>query len=192
MVQLYYNHDVLVYPSEGEGFGLIPLQALATGMPTISTGRWCSYEKYLGSNVIESKLGKTQHTGYHTGEVILPEFDSLVELMRKVYEDIDNQCDFYYKQAPQVIKEYNWQKQCDKMLNGLIKRIGIEKFKTLPIPPGKWILFESGAGYATESGIKFSRNEPLHEVSEDEYDILIRQGNFRIPVEEDFKKHRSV
>ena len=191
MVQLYYDHDVLVYPSEGEGFGLIPLQALATGMPTISTGRWCSYEKYLGSNVIESKIGKTQHTGYHTGEVILPEFDSLVELMKKVYDDIDSQCDFYYKQAPQVIKEYNWQKQCDKMLNGLIKRIGIEKFKELPIPPGKWIFFESGAGYITESGIKFSRNEPLHEVSEDEYDILIRQGNFRIPVEEDFKKHRS-
>lgn len=192
MVDLYYQHDVLVYPSEGEGFGLIPLQALATGMPTISTGRWCSYEKYLGSNVIESTLGKTQHTGYHTGDVILPEFDSLVELMRKAYDNIDSQCDFYYKQAPKVIEEYNWQKQCDKMLNGLIKRIGIDKFKDLPIPLGRWIFFESGAGYTTNSGIRFSRNEPLHEISEDEYDILIRQSNFRVPTEEDFKRYRSV
>jgi glycosyltransferase involved in cell wall biosynthesis len=192
MVDLYYQHDVLVYPSEGEGFGLIPLQALATGMPTISTGRWCSYEKYLGSNVIESTLGKTKHTGYHTGDVILPDFDSLIELMKNVYENIDSQCDFYYKQAPSVIKEYDWQKQCDKMLNGLIKRIGIEKFEDLPVPPGRWIFFERGAGYTTQSEIKFSKEDPLHNVSEEEYDILMRQDNFRIPTEEDFRKYRSV
>jgi len=192
MVDLYYQHDVLVYPSEGEGFGLIPLQALATGMPTISTGRWCSYEKYLGSNIIESTLGKTKHTGYHTGDVILPDFDSLVELMKNVYDNIDSQCDFYYKQAPKVIKEYDWQKQCDKMLNGLIERIGIEKFEDLPVPPGRWVFFERGAGYTTQSEIKFSKEDPLHNVSEEEYDILIRQENFRIPTEEDFRKYRSV
>ena len=192
MVQLYYEHDVLVYPSEGEGFGLIPLQALATGMPTISTGRWCSYEKYLGSNVIESTIGKTKHTGYHTGEVILPEFDSLVELMKNVYENIGSQCDFYHKQAPKVIEEYGWQKQCNKMLNGLIKRIGIDKFEKIPVPPGRWVFFERGAGYTTQSEIKFSKESPLHNVSDDEYDTLIRQENFRIPTEEDFRKYRGV
>jgi glycosyltransferase involved in cell wall biosynthesis len=131
MVQLYYKHDILIYPTEGEGFGLIPLQALATGMPTISTSRWCSYEKYLGDNIIESTIGKTQHSGYHTGDVILPDFDSTVELMKNAVDNFDAQCDFYYNQAPEVIKEYNWQKQCNKMLNGLIKRVGVGMFKPL-------------------------------------------------------------
>ena len=128
MVELYHNHDILIYPTEGEGFGLIPLQALATGMPVISTSRWCSYEKYLGNNIIESTLGKTQHSGYHTGEVIIPSFESTVELMRKVVDNFDTQCDYYYKQAPKVIKEYNWQSQCDKMLKSLIKRKGLKFF----------------------------------------------------------------
>jgi hypothetical protein len=112
--------------------------------------------------------------------------------MRNVYENIDSQCDFYYKQAPKVVKEYGWQKQCDKMLNGLIERIGIEKFEELPVPPGKWVFFERGAGYTTQSEIKFSRESPLRNVSDDEYDILIRQENFRIPTEEDFRKYRGV
>jgi len=128
MVKLYHDHDILIYPTEGEGFGLIPLQALATGMPTISTSRWCSYEKYLGNNIIESNLGKTQHSGYHTGEVIIPSFESTVELMKKAVDDFDSQCDYYYKQAPKVIKEYNWQSQCDKVLKSLIKRKGLKIF----------------------------------------------------------------
>ena len=35
LISLFHYHDILIYPSEGEGFGLIPLQALATGMPVI-------------------------------------------------------------------------------------------------------------------------------------------------------------
>ena len=189
MVQLYHDHDILVYPTEGEGFGLIPLQALATGMPTISTSRWCTYEKYLGSNIIESTIGKTQHTGYHTGEVILPDFDSTVELMKNAVDNFDAQCAYYYKQAPKVIKEYNWQNQCDKMLNALIKRVGIEMFEPVGrVSRSKYIYFQSGVGYSTESGLKFSRDEPIQKVSDDEYDILIRNSNFRQPTDKEITK----
>ena len=40
LVNLYHMHHCLVYPSWGEGFGFIPLQGLATGMPVISTYDW--------------------------------------------------------------------------------------------------------------------------------------------------------
>ena len=190
MVQLYYEHDILVYPTEGEGFGLIPLQALATGMPTISTSRWCTYEKYLGDNIIESTIGKTEHSGYHTGDVILPDFDSTVELMKNAVDNFDAQCDFYYKQAPKVIEEYNWQRQCDKVLKDLIKRVGIEMFK----PVGKalrkkHIYFDHGAGYSTESGIKFTREQPILLVSKEEYDVLIRTSSFRDPTDQEIAKY---
>lgn len=129
MVQLYYDHDVLVYPSEGEGFGFIPLQALATGMPVISTGAWCSYEKYLGSNVIESTIGPTQHTGYSQGEVVLPNIDSLVYLMRKVVDNFDTEIKYYFDQAPAVYANYNWKTRCDAFLKSVVKRLGADFFR---------------------------------------------------------------
>ena len=166
MVQLFYEHDVLVYPSEGEGFGFIPLQALATGMPVISTGRWCSYEKYLGSNVIESTIGPTKHTGYSEGEVVLADFDSLVNLMSSVYKDIDNQCNFYYQQAPKVYKEYNWANRCNLMLKSFIKRVGIGMLSELEdVEEDQVFVYYTGSGsYALLDDIRFDSNKRLQAV----------------------------
>ena len=190
MVDLYHQHDILVYPTEGEGFGLIPLQALATGMPTISTSKWCSYEKYLGKNIIESTLGKTQHSGYHTGDVILPDFDSTVELMKNAVDNFDAQCDYYYKQAPKVIKEYNWQSQCDKILRSLIKRVGVGMFEPVgEVSRMKYIYFQRGSGYSASSGVKFSKENPVQKVSDEEYDYLIMNSNFRQPTDQEIAKH---
>jgi glycosyltransferase involved in cell wall biosynthesis len=44
LVDLVQRHDVLLYPSYGEGFGLIPLQAMVTGMPVVCTGAWAPYK----------------------------------------------------------------------------------------------------------------------------------------------------
>lgn len=128
LVKLYLDHDVLVYPTEGEGFGFIPLQALATGMPVITTGKWCSYTDLLGNNIIESKIGKTQHTQYHDGEVDLAEFDSLVDLMRKVVDNFDDEINYYFNQAPSVYDRYNWQTRCDAFLKSVVKRLGTKTF----------------------------------------------------------------
>lgn len=128
MIQLYYDHDVLIYPSEGEGFGFIPLQALATGMPVISTGLWCSYVDLLGQNVIDAKIGPTQHTGYFHGEVVLPEIDSLIYLMRKMVDNFDSEIKYYFDQAPSVYERYNWQTRCDTFLKSVVKRLGIKTF----------------------------------------------------------------
>lgn len=128
LIKLYHEHDVLVYPTEGEGFGFIPLQALATGMPVITTGRWCSYEDLLGDNIIESKLGKTQHTQYYDGEVVLAEIDSLVHLMRKVVDNFDDEINYYFNQAPSVHDRYNWQTRSDEFLKSVVKRLGTKTF----------------------------------------------------------------
>ena len=48
LVNLYHRNHILVYPTWGEGFGFIPLQGLATGMPVISTYDWSPYKQYLG------------------------------------------------------------------------------------------------------------------------------------------------
>ena len=132
LVNLYKFHDVLIYPSEGEGFGLIPLQALATGMPVISTGRWCSYEKYLHENVIESTLGVSPIVENYTryGEVVLPNFDSTVALMLETAENIKQQADLFYNQVQAVTTEYNWQNLTDDALNRLVSRVGRNMFNS--------------------------------------------------------------
>jgi len=187
MYQLYKDHDVLLYPSEGEGFGLIPLQALATGMPVISTSVWCDYEKYLHSNIIESKFGKTQHTGYFEGEVILPNFESFKDQIRKVYEDIDNQCKFFYDQAQAVIDEYDWQKKCNYILDGLIDRIGAAALDPIDeyIIKRKYVYFLGNNAYVTSGGARFDRDNRVHIVTEDEARGLLFNGNFRYATEQE-------
>lgn len=45
----------------------------------------------------------------------------------------------------------------------------------------KFILFDSGTSYITASGYKFSTEERIHLLPEDEADWLLRLENFRIP-----------
>lgn len=191
MVELFYSHDILIYPSEGEGFGFIPLQALATGMPTISTGRWCSYEKYLGNNIIESTLGKTQHTGYEYGEVVLADYESMLYLMKKAVDEFEEQCDYFYRQAESVYREYNWQTKCDEMLRSLIKRVGIKMLKPLEgftTPYDIYMYYTGGGTYLTSNGVRFNKENRIESVPEEMVLSLITSGVFRKATENEIKE----
>jgi len=130
LVKLFHFHDVLVYPSEGEGFGLIPLQALATGMPVISTSRWCSYDKYFNGNIIDSTLGKSDivETYVRHGDVVLPDLDSLVSIMKNVANNIEQECEKFYNQSEDVSSEYTWENKTKVAMDSLVNRIGIDMF----------------------------------------------------------------
>ena len=130
LVNLFHFHDILIYPSEGEGFGLIPLQALATGMPVISTSRWCSYDKFFPGNIIESHIGTSDIIENYgrPGEVVVPHLDSMIHLMKNAVENIEEQSQRFYAQIPQVIEEYNWTKKTDKVMTDLVERIGLDMF----------------------------------------------------------------
>ena len=132
LVKLFHHHDVLVYPSEGEGFGLIPLQALATGMPVISSGIWCSYEHLLNNNIISSTLGQSSVIETYTrfGDVVVPSLESTKTLMETVAKNIKEQSNFFFKQIPQVTAEYDWYTLSKKAIDSLISRVGLEKFES--------------------------------------------------------------
>jgi hypothetical protein len=110
--------------------------------------------------------------------------------MKNAVDNFDAQCDYYYKQAPKVIKEYNWQSQCDKMLKSLIKRVGISMLEPIEgVVRDKYIYFQSGAGYSTGNDVKFSREKPIQKVSDDEYNSLIRNPNFRKPTDQEIARY---
>jgi hypothetical protein len=74
------------------------------------------------------------------------------------------------------------------MLNSLIKRVGISMFKPVEaINRDKYIYFQNGTGYITGSGIVFSRENPVQRVSNDEYNLLIRNSNFRSPTDQEIR-----
>jgi glycosyltransferase involved in cell wall biosynthesis len=109
MKGLYDLCDVFVYPSWGEGFGFNPLQAMASGIPTICTGGWASYERY-----ITMPLNSTWHPSpwqeIHPGLMLKPSYFELKNYMEDVVKDYDYYSALAYRNSFLIHKDYNWEK----------------------------------------------------------------------------------
>jgi glycosyltransferase involved in cell wall biosynthesis len=132
MISLINFHDVLVYPSEGEGFGMIPLEVLATGMPVISTHEWCSYSKFLLDGKINSDIKEsTINWGYpKLGNAVIANADSIIERMQYFIDNIDNISNKFYNQIQEIKNEYTWKNKTNQFLNSFIDRVGVDMFNT--------------------------------------------------------------
>lgn len=107
--KLYEDSHFLVYPSYGEGFGFIPLQALGTGMPVISTFEWAAYSKYINLPI----HGRWDRSVWsvHPGNVLYPDFEELKVQYRNAAGDPQLYLDWAYENAPLVHADYNWEKK---------------------------------------------------------------------------------
>jgi glycosyltransferase involved in cell wall biosynthesis len=123
LVKIHHFHDIMVYPSEGEGFGFIPLQAIVTGMPTISTGIWCSYDKYLNGNIIDSTFGKSTFMKHYPGNCIIPDLRATTRMMHRVANDIQNQAKLFLDRVPEVAEEYSWYNKTYPVIKALHERV---------------------------------------------------------------------
>lgn len=119
-INLLNSANCLVFPSVGEGFGMINLEALATGMPIISTWEWAEYKDFI-INRVESSVGPapdyiTSHWWEEqlVGDVFLPKIDSIVENMINVYENYKEQSDIHYENSFKIHDEYSWDNVINK------------------------------------------------------------------------------
>lgn len=125
LIPLYHRNDVMVYPSYGEGFGLIPLQAMGTGMVTICTGAWAPYERLLEPELkLNSTLGASPWEEMHPGNVFHPDFDHLVDLYRYTYDNFDSLKQRAYKRSFQVHQEYDWTRLTESAFGHIFDRFG--------------------------------------------------------------------
>lgn len=114
LVNLFHRHHCLIYPTWGEGFGFIPLQALASGMPTITTYQWAEYKEYIGPLKLKSQL--TTETlpkavgDPHIGKMFKPDESHLAEQMFDVVENFKAYSGYYYAQSTEIHEKYNWLK----------------------------------------------------------------------------------
>jgi glycosyltransferase involved in cell wall biosynthesis len=94
--QFYKQIDCFVFPTRGEGFGLTPLEAMATGVPVIVTG-WSGPLEYMTPEVgwlIDHTLSPAKNFSdiiykEDCGNWAEPSKDHLVELMRYAYNHRD-------------------------------------------------------------------------------------------------------
>lgn len=109
LVALYQSHHALVYPGYGEGFGLIPLQAMATGMPTICTGAWAPYERLLLPELnLSSTMIDSPWPRMHPGKMFKPSYEQLVESYKAVYENYNTLAGQAYRNGFKVHEQYDW------------------------------------------------------------------------------------
>jgi glycosyltransferase involved in cell wall biosynthesis len=108
MVTLYNNHHVLLYPSYGEGFGFIPLQAMASGMPTILNPTWAPYRQFsVGLDVADREIDSLW-PDVHPGKVLEPSYESLKEQMQRAADDYENYSEKAFQLAPEIHEHYDW------------------------------------------------------------------------------------
>jgi len=124
MRMLFYTHDVYVYPSHGEGFGLTPLQAIATGMPTITVPDWAPYAKHLDPKLgVEAKLKAHQWEKIHPGKMWRPNWDDLVDKMRYAADNYDEVRDTAASGALDVHRAYDWDRLTGAAFSALEERL---------------------------------------------------------------------
>lgn len=103
---LYLDHDVFVYPTWGEGFGLMPLEALATGMPVIATDEILPYRDW--TIPLYGEWTESPWQSMHPGQMIKPDYDELCRLMKRVYNLSDLYSGAFESQARDVHARYDW------------------------------------------------------------------------------------
>jgi glycosyltransferase involved in cell wall biosynthesis len=121
---LFYTHDVYVYPSWGEGFGLTPLQAMATGMPTITLPGWAPYRQFMDPDLaVGHTMEKSKWPQIHPGQMMKPNLDDVVDRMRYVVDNYDVCSDYAYYQAENIHRAYDWDTITAKVFGDLEHRI---------------------------------------------------------------------
>jgi len=110
LVKLMGDHHAMFYPSWGEGFGFIPLQALGTGLPVIQTDGWCDYKHHCPELVIDSELSYSPWQMIHPGKMFKPDLNHFANLILDTEKNIEEVVKRQYDRAPAVHEEYNWLK----------------------------------------------------------------------------------
>lgn len=124
LISLFHNNHAYVYPSYGEGFGLTPLQALSTGMPTITVPEWAPYADFLDPEIsIPAKFTPTPWPTLHPGHMLKPSVTKTAEAMLYTYENYEAVQDAHHAQLESLMKHYDWDRLTFEAFDALENRL---------------------------------------------------------------------
>jgi glycosyltransferase involved in cell wall biosynthesis len=130
-LKILHNTHCLVFPSWGEGFGMMPLEAMASGMPVISTWEWAEYKddiKYkIDSDLlpVPEDLPKYLKETY-LGEIYVARIDSIRYNMRQVYDNYEQAFEDAWLDSFKVHRKWNWEEVIEKYAVPRLKKINGE------------------------------------------------------------------
>lgn len=125
LIQMFHDHDVLIYPSYGEGFGLIPLQAMASGMPTICTEAWAPYGRFLEPDLsLRSEMINSPWPHVHTGKMFEPSRYDLHDAMLAADDDFDTYAGRAYRRSFRIHEDYDWDHLTEQAFEHIVTRFG--------------------------------------------------------------------
>lgn len=114
MVEMYNKAHCLVYPTNGEGFGLIPFQGIASGLPTIVTDATACMDFAQMSIPLDSH--PAPGNGVHLGQWAEPDADDLRDKMRWVYDNYTEARDKTLKSARIIHSTQTWDHVADQII----------------------------------------------------------------------------
>ena len=120
MKQLLGNSDCFVFPSRGEGFGLTPLEAMATGIPAIIPNAHGISEYFNPEFMYEAKVARqepaiyTRYKGQDVGNMVVCDVDQLAAQMRYVYEHQEEALEKGRK-AAEYVKQFTYKKTAGRL-----------------------------------------------------------------------------
>jgi glycosyltransferase involved in cell wall biosynthesis len=124
LASLYHAHHAFVYPTNGEGFGLLPFQAAATGMPTLVTD-WSGpvdYMQFCWPLHREKKLVKCDYDP-HEGFWAQPNYESLKLWMEYVSDSPAYFFSQAHRRALLLHKNWQWETFATKSINWMLEKI---------------------------------------------------------------------
>lgn len=116
LTNLYLSCHAMFYPCNGEGFGFIPFDSMATGMPTWVTN-WSGPQDFIqfGYPLKVSKLVETNYWP-HEGLWAEPDFDFLVESMRQFADSPTGYLEDAYEMSAYMDEDFSWDKIAEKSI----------------------------------------------------------------------------
>lgn len=164
--------DCFVAPARGEGFGLIPLQAIALGIPTIvskSSGQ--EQFSHLATSIVSSRK---EHC-FMGGRWDEPNLDHLVQLMKLHYNHRESLMADARERA-HLASEFSWSKAAKKLTDHLPEG---KKVGSVPFEPPR-VLFDMQVNKKSHCEVNGKRLEFLpgqtYQVDENVHDIMVAGG----------------
>lgn len=126
----FTKSDIFVFPTRGEGFGLTPLEAMATGIPAIVTG-WSGPVEYMNPDVgwildytmaPATEFSERVYKEY-CGDWAEPSLDDLVAKMRYAYEHQDEVKAKGLAAAEYVKQNWLWDDKINMLIQVLDKAL---------------------------------------------------------------------
>lgn len=129
IVKIMHQANAMIYPTWGEGFGLIPLQAMATGLPVILTDGWADYQYLANDLIVDTTLEESPWQKIHPGAMFKPNYETLVQKVSEVYNDYNRHSQNFYNNTEHIHNEWSWNNKVETHFNEFLQSVYNKKIE---------------------------------------------------------------